>query len=69
MYGVRKVNAWRIKKKRAKPKIVESGTMKKYDKALFQHELQQIDWETILTLLANDPSAMAGTFQEILNRF
>ena len=65
VYGVKKVNAWRIKKKRAKPKIVESHTMKKYDKALFQYDRQQIDWETILTPFANDPSAMAGTFQTI----
>lgn len=35
--------------------------MKRYDKVLFQYDLQQ----TILTLFANDPSAMAGTFQEI----
>ena len=65
MYGIRKINAWRIKQKRAKPKIVESRTMKKYGTAIFQHDLQQIDWETILTPVGNDPSAMAGTFQEI----
>ena len=35
-----------------KAKIVESRTMKKYYKALFQHDLQQIDWETILTTFA-----------------
>ena len=29
VYGIRKINAWRIKQKRAKPKIVESRTMKK----------------------------------------
>ena len=65
VYGIKKINAWRIKQKRAKPEIVESRTMNKYDKAIFQHDLQQIDWETILTSFANDPSAMAGTFQEI----
>ena len=53
------------KAEKSKAKIVESLTMKKYDKAIFQHDLQQIDWETILTPFANDPSAMAGTFQEI----
>lgn len=37
---------------------------KKYDKALFQHDLQQIDWEIILTPFAGNPSAMADTFQE-----
>ena len=60
-----KVNAWRIKKRRAKQKLVESRTMKKYDKSLFLYDLQQIDWETILAPFADDPSAMAGTFQEI----
>ncbi len=65
VYGVRKINAWRLNKKSNKPKIVESRTMKKYDKALFQQDLQQVDWEAILTPFANNPSAMAGTFQEI----
>ena len=64
-YGVRKINAGRLRKKRAMPKIVKSHTMKKYDKAHFQHDLQQIDWETILALFTSDPSAMADTFQEI----
>ena len=31
----------------------------------FQHDLQQIDWETILTPIAGNPFAMAGTLQEI----
>ena len=39
--------------------------MKKYDKALFQQDLQQVDWEAILTPFANNPSAMVGKFQEI----
>ena len=40
--------------------------MKQYDKALFLHDLQQIDWKTILDPLSSDPSGMANTFQEIL---
>ena len=63
--GVRKVNAWRLKKERAKPKIVESRNMKQYDKALFLHDLQQIDWKTILDPLSSDPSGMGNTFQGI----
>ena len=39
--------------------------MKKYDKALFHHDLKQIDWETILAPSARERSAMSGTFQEI----
>ena len=65
VYGVRKVNAWRLRKERAKPKIVESRNMKQYDKALFLHDLQQIDWKTILDPLSSDPSGMANTFQGI----
>ena len=58
-------NAWRLKKKGVKPKIVECRTTKKYDKEHFQHDMQQMDWETILTPFAGNPSAMADTFQEI----
>ena len=38
VYGIRKINAWRIKQKRVMPKIVESRTTKKYDQANFQHD-------------------------------
>ena len=62
VYGVRKVNAWRFKKEHAKPKIVESRNMKQYDKALFLHNLQQLDWKTIPDPLSSDPSGMANTF-------
>ena len=65
VYGVRKVNAWRLKKEHAKPKLVESRNMKQYDKALFLNDLQQIDWKTILDPLSSDPSGMTNTFQEI----
>ena len=65
VYGIRKVNAWRLKKEHAKPKLVESRNMKQYDKALFLHDLQQINWKTILDPLSSDPSGMANTFQEI----
>ena len=53
------------KAEKSKAKNSRNSTRKKYEKAIFQHDLQQIDWETILTPFANDPSAMAGTFQEI----
>lgn len=63
VYGIRKINAWR--RKGNKQKIVESRNMKKYDKMLFRQDLQQIDWETILSPFNNDPVSMAATFQEI----
>ncbi len=62
VYGVRKVNAWRLKKEHSKPKLVETRNMKQYVKTLFLNDLQQIDWKTILDPLSCDPSGMANTF-------
>ena len=63
VYGIRKIGNQRLKNK--KPKIIESRNLNKYDKVAFQYDLQQIEWETILSPLANDPNSMAATFQEI----
>ena len=63
MYGIRKINAQRLKNR--KPKIIESCNVSTYDRVSFQYDLQQIDWETILNPHANDPNSMAATFQEI----
>ena len=40
--------------------------MKNYNKAVFQHDLQQVDWNTIPVPFANDPSIIGSTFQEIV---
>ena len=37
-----------------------------YDRALFRNDLQQINWEIILSFHADNPDNMATTFQEIL---
>ena len=66
-YDIRKINAWRIKKSVISPKIVEFRNMRKNDKSLFQEDLKQIDWKTILDTCVNDPSGMADTFQEIFS--
>ena len=63
VYGIRKVNAWRIKNR--KPKVLETRSLRNYDKAQSCHDLQQIDWETILSSYADNPDNMAATFQEI----
>ena len=63
VYGIRKVNAWRVKNK--KPKVLKIRSMSKYDRGLFCNDLQQIDWETILTSYTDNPDNMATTFQEI----
>ena len=62
--GIRKINAWRKKKPVISPKIVESRNMKKYDKSLFEEDLKQIDWKTILDTCTDDPSGMARRKQE-----
>ena len=41
--------------------------MSTYDKSLFQEDLKQIDWKTILNTYINDPSGMANPFQEIFS--
>ena len=63
VYGVRKINAWRLKKK--KPKIIETRSLTKYDKELFRNDLRQIDWSAILNPLVENPNLMTSAFQEI----
>ena len=41
--------------------------MRKYDTSLFQEDLKQIDWKTILDPITDNPSLIASTFQEIFN--
>ena len=62
VYGVRKINAWRLKKE--KPKIVETRSLSKYDKELFRNDLRQVDWPAILNQLSGNPNAMASAFLE-----
>ena len=57
------MNAWRVKNK--KPKVLETRCLSNYDRALFRNDLQQLDWETILSSHADNPDNMATTFQEI----
>ena len=64
VYGIRKVNAWRLKRKNKK-KIVETRSLTKYDKISFINDLRQINWSTILSPLAENPNLIASTFQEI----
>ena len=46
-------------------KIIESRSMKMYDKTHFRQDLNQIEWETIPSPYSSDPVRMAATFQEI----
>ena len=63
VYGIRKVNAWRVKIKQ--PRILEIRFLSKYDRQLFRDDLQQIDWETILSSCADNPDNIATAFQEV----
>ena len=66
VYEIRKVGNKKLTNK--KQKIIESSNLNKYDKVAFQYDLQQIEWENILSPLANDPNRMAATFQEIFEK-
>ena len=59
VYGIRKVNAWRLKR-RNKKKIVETRSLTKYDKISFINDLRQINWSTILSPLAENPNLFNG---------
>ena len=64
VYGIRKVNTWRLKRKNKK-KVVEARSLTKYDEISFINDLRQVDWSAILSPLAENPDLMASTFQEI----
>ena len=67
MYSIRKVNARRITQPVISPKIVESLSMRKCDKSIFQGDLKQIAWKAILDTFTHDPSRMVSNIQEIFN--
>ena len=64
IYGIRKVNASRLNSSK-KQRLAETRSLKRYNKASFQQDLQEIDWDRLLAPLADEPSKMVTTFQEI----
>ncbi len=64
VFGIRKIEVWRRFKSK-KPNVIESRNMRKYEKALFRSEIQQLDWEAILTPFGDNPANLAATFQEV----
>ena len=64
IYSIRKVDAPRLNSSK-KQRLAETRSLKRYNKALFQQDLQEIDWDCILTPLADEPSKMVTTFQEV----
>ena len=47
IYAIRKVNAWRIRSK--KPKILETRSLRNYDKMKFINDLKEVNWEVALS--------------------
>ena len=64
VYGIRKINAWRSFKSK-KQKVIESRNMRKYNKAHFRNDIQQVKWKTILSPYCDNTTDMAAIFQEI----
>ena len=62
VYGIRKVNAWRLN--RSKPNFIETRNMKRYTKDSFRRDLSDIDWDAMLSS-ASGVNAKAATFQEV----
>ena len=61
VYGIRKVNAWRLKNK--KSKNVETRNLRKYNKSLFRNDVEQVDRESILNS-GNKCDEMTNKFHE-----
>ena len=53
VYGIRKVKASRLNSSK-KRRLAETRSLKRYNKALFQQDLQAIDWEHLPTPLADE---------------
>ena len=64
IYGIREVNTTRLKSSKMQ-RLIETRNLKRYYKALFQEDLQEIDWDCLLAPLVGEPDMMVTTFQEI----
>ena len=65
IYGIRKLNAVRFNSIK-KQKLAKTRSLKRYNKALFQQDLQDIDWVNLLTPLENEPRKMVAIFQDFV---
>ena len=66
IYGIRKINAARLDSFK-KQKLAETRSLKRYNKALFQQDLQGIDWATHLTPLENEPSKIPAAVHDVFD--
>ena len=67
IFGIRKLNARKYRKKKARntQRIIETRNLSKYDKKSFRNDLNMIDYQPILDPVSENPNAMASTFQGI----
>ena len=65
IFAVRKINAKRLLDKQVK--IVETRSLRNYDKQLFLDELSAIDWNEMLAPTNGDPDLMASVFNSVIS--
>ena len=65
IYVIRKVNAWRIRSK--KSRILETRSLRNYDKAKLLHDLKEVNWEQVLSPFSESPNLMVDKFHNIFD--
>ena len=65
IFAVRNLNAKRLLDKQVK--IVETRSLRNYDKQLFLDELSAIDWNEMLAPTNGDPDLMASVFNSVIS--
>ncbi len=63
--AIRKINAKRLLGKQVK--LVETRSLRNYDKQLFLDELATIDWNEVMTPTNGDPDLMASIFNNVIS--
>ena len=64
IFAVRKMNAKRLLNKQTK--IVETRSLRSYDKQLFSDEPSTIDWDKTLASTNGNPDLMASVFNRAI---
>ena len=65
IFAVRKINTKRLLDKQVK--IVETSSLRNYDKQLFLDELSAIDWNEMLAPTNGDPDLMDSVFNSVIS--
>ena len=64
-FAVRKINAKRLLNKQTK--IVETRSLRSYDKQLFSDEPAVIDWDKTLSSTNGNPDLIASVFNSVIS--